>query len=51
MGTPPLDLPVRSGWSAVSFVYAAFEAAGQKPLGIRLMEQQVFAFADSSPEE
>ena len=29
---------------------AAFEAAGQKPLGIRPMEQQAFSFADEDPE-
>lgn len=29
---------------------AAFEAAGQKPLGIRPMEQQAFSFADDDAE-
>jgi hypothetical protein len=29
---------------------AAFEAAGQKPLGIRPMEQQAFSFAEDPPE-
>ncbi len=29
---------------------AAFEAAGQRPLGIRPMEQQAFMFLDDPPE-